>query len=559
MTRGILLTVLSTAMGFAQIVATLELPPADVRSDTGNGSIEGTVVNDATGEPLKKAQVTLFGAMSGKQPAAVTDASGSFAFHKLPAGTYTLNAMREGFDENRAVLLGDNQRQVTLTDDQKQTAIELRLPPTGAISGRLTDEAGDGAPNCTVVASVAAGDPYRQQSRSGSTDDHGEYRISNLSAGRYIVYQQCHITLAAPHGFMERGDPRTPEWAWVPGFYGGAENGGGASVIMVHGGEEVHGIDFRMKTANAFTVPIILEPDSPGIDLRAVNVQFTPRDVAGGRMFSYGLGRQNNGGPLRATGVVPGSYIVTADFQDGMQRWHGEANVDVGETAPDPVRVPLSAGMTITGDVKAVAGDTTEGQPPGQGTVGLRRLDSARGQEFLPAQSAPDGTFTISGVTPGRYALQVMGSPATIESVTFGGHEVSPQAIDIPAGGSGQLHVTTRASQVALQVSIDGLSSDRATWLIALPKDFTDITAGVNPPLVQAMQSPSTMQVPPGEYNVYAVECVQPWPLLANASALHALASQGKSVEVKEGGSASATVKVIGHDDLKRAVDSEPQ
>jgi Carboxypeptidase regulatory-like domain len=564
MTRCLLLALLTAAMVVAQVVSSIGGAPnqAPPQPPPGTASIEGTVVNDATNEPVKKAQVSLFGGV-GKALVAVTDASGSFAFHKLPVGAFMISATHEGFDENRGALLGDNQKQVTLTADQNATGVELRLPPTGAISGRLTDEVGDGAPNCSVGA-IAAGSPgigIQQQLGVANTDDRGEYRIANLPAGRYMVYQHCQQTLAAPHGFMERGDPRTPVWTWIPGFYGGAEGGAGASTLTVHGGEEVRGIDFRLKVTNAFTVPIVVVPDDPGIDLRTVSVRLMPRDPATALVMQYGVGRPTDAGPWRAFGVAPGAYVAMADFQQTDARWHGEAAVDVGDTPPDPVRLPLTPAMTIHGDLEVEKGDApgsaSSGRPPG--TVALSPLDPLRGGAYAMAQVNADGSFAIPGVIPGRYQLQAMGPGNGIESVTLSGHEVSPRAIDFGPGAGGPLHVVLNAKRAQVQVTVSDVRPDRTTWVILLPKGVTDPGPGMNPPMGQAQQGPLTITAPPGEYVAFAIECAQPWPLLTNSTAFHALAGLGKSVEAKADGNASVTVEVITRDDLKRALDSDSE
>jgi protocatechuate 3,4-dioxygenase beta subunit len=406
-------------------------PPQPLPTVTGTSSIEGTVVNDATGEPVKKAQVRLFGAVSEKQPAAMTDASGSFAFHKLPAGTYFVNAMHDGFDQNRALLLGDAQKQVTLSSDQDKSGVELRLPPTGAISGRITDENGDPAANCTVGAldaSTLEGFPGQRQGGQAQTDDRGEYRIANLPAGRYVVYQHCQQGIAAPHGFMERGDPQTPVWAWVPGTYGGADDGAGASALRVHSGEEIRGIDFHLKITNAFHVSVTVMLDDPTVNLQNVWVRLEARDPAMARALQYGMGRQNNSAEFHATPVVPGSYIAIADVQLPGGHWHGEEPVEVRDVAPPPVRLLLTSAMTVTGDLEALDSGTS-GQvtstnsdipPRPQATVSLMPVRTSFNGAF-PQAHPPDekGHFTITGVLPGRYQLQVIGATNSIKSVTL--------------------------------------------------------------------------------------------------------------------------------------------
>jgi hypothetical protein len=536
---------------------------------TGTSSIEGTVVNDATGEPVKKAQVHLMGSAS---PVVITDTSGSFAFHKLPAGTYTINAMRDGFDQNRAMLLGDGQRQVTLNADQDKSGVELRLPPTGVITGRVIDENGDPAPHCTVGAIDASTiDAFPWQQHGGGqaqTDDRGEYRIANLPAGRYVVYQHCQRGIAAPHGFMERDDPRRPMWAWVPGVYGGADDGAGASTIRVHPGEEVNGIDFHLKITSAFHVSVTVVPDDPTIDLQNVWVRLEARDSAMARVRQYGMGRQNNGAEFRASPVVPGSYIAIADVQLPNGHWHGEEPVEVRNVPPQPVKLSLTSAITVSGDLETVDTVTSgnaiatseDDDHHAQATVSLIPLKTSFNGGFPQTQPIDDkGNFSITGVLPGRYQLEVIGATNSIRSVTLAGRGVSPGAIDIGPGATGPLHVVVSMKQVPVQVSVDNLRQDQQTWVFLLPKGVTNPFPGVNPIMASANQSSVSLQAPPGEYVAYAVECAQPWPLLNNSSVLHAISGLGKAIEVKEDMTASVTVSVIAREDLKRALDQDVQ
>jgi hypothetical protein len=559
-------------LAVAQIITGSQIEQSQPPPVTGTATIAGTVVNDATGEPIRKAQVSLFGAVGGKPPMAVTDASGAFAFHKLPAGAVTVQAAKDGFDQERGMIFGDNQKQVTVVADQNATGIDLRLAPMGAISGRLIDEVGDAAPYCQVSAVTA--DPPQQQRASVNSDDRGEYWLENLPAGRYLVYQHCHQTLAAPHPFMERDDPRTPALAWIPGFYGGADAGAGASAITVHEGEEVHGVDFRLKTANAFAVQIVVAPDDPDVDLRRVNVRLVPRDSTLAFLTQYGVGRANNSGPFRAAGVIPGSYTVVADFQEAERRWHGEAAVEVGDAPPELVRLPLMAAMTITGDVdfghsdsaatatgpQGVVGDgPTEmiGRVGSQGMIALTPLDQSSGLPWAQAQISADGSFSIPGVVPGRYRLQVNGGSGGVQSATFGGREVAVQGFDIPQGAGGPLHVAVSRKQVELQVSVSGFEQGRTGWVFLLPKGSTPGGGGMSPPMVSLQTSPVSVSVPPGEYVAYAIECQQPWPVVNNATIFRAISDLGKPVEVKDGSNTAVSVDLIGQDTLKQALDKE--
>ena len=56
-----------------------------------SASLEGTVTNSVTGEPLVRAHVMVRGSAAGKQVryGAITDASGKFSITSLPAGAYS--------------------------------------------------------------------------------------------------------------------------------------------------------------------------------------------------------------------------------------------------------------------------------------------------------------------------------------------------------------------------------------------------------------------------------------------------------------------------------------
>ena len=117
---------------FAAMVASLtaQQPPT--------ASIEGTIFDDISNEPVRKAQVTLVS--PSVQTSAITDALGRFAFRNLADGSYVLRAAREGFDEMRGIEFEDSLRPINLTPDQHVTGADLRLVPNGAISGHLADE-----------------------------------------------------------------------------------------------------------------------------------------------------------------------------------------------------------------------------------------------------------------------------------------------------------------------------------------------------------------------------------------------------------------------------------
>src|SRR5579862_1785773 len=93
-----------------RLLAGLLCVAAMAQPKPGKGTIDGRVLNSITGEPLRKATVTLAG-----RPAIGltddTDAESKFHFAGLPPGTYRISAMRAGFlgrSARYAITLGPN-------------------------------------------------------------------------------------------------------------------------------------------------------------------------------------------------------------------------------------------------------------------------------------------------------------------------------------------------------------------------------------------------------------------------------------------------------------------
>src|SRR5215203_2347124 len=80
-------------LAFLQDAAFAQRPPVF--------SVLGVVVRDDTGDPLSKARVELRGG-SPQSSIVTTDVDGKFYFHNLPAGTYQVFAIRDGFAPSEA-------------------------------------------------------------------------------------------------------------------------------------------------------------------------------------------------------------------------------------------------------------------------------------------------------------------------------------------------------------------------------------------------------------------------------------------------------------------------
>jgi hypothetical protein len=179
---------------------------APVVQDRDKASLEGQVLNAATGEPLRKARLTLRMNVAQTQTVrqqqtagttatitVVSDAAGKFLFPNLDPGDYQLAARRDGFMNTQLGNTGGNKKAepIVLTRGDSKTGFTVKMTPFGALTGRLTDEDGD-----PIQAQHVALLTYQYTTRgreliesphTAATDDLGEYRIYNVPPGKYFL------------------------------------------------------------------------------------------------------------------------------------------------------------------------------------------------------------------------------------------------------------------------------------------------------------------------------------------------------------------------------------
>jgi protocatechuate 3,4-dioxygenase beta subunit len=188
------------------------IPKAQERPPATNSFIMGQVVN-ASGSPVGGAVVTLSGGLvqvslttaarelEGGPRRTITDGEGRFVFSDLAAGTYTLDATKPGYlpgayGRRRH---GGLPQSLVLADGERNTTVRIPIWEFVAISGAVTDEAGEPMVSLMVTAhrqTFVATQQRLTPAATVTTDDRGIYRFDGLAPGTYAVcIPTTHISI----------------------------------------------------------------------------------------------------------------------------------------------------------------------------------------------------------------------------------------------------------------------------------------------------------------------------------------------------------------------------
>lgn len=408
----------------------------------GHGSIEGHVVNAATGAFMRGAYVRLKG--SDADLLAETAVDGTFHFTGLPAGTFRVTAKRGGYMERSPV------RVVSLNDQEEVRDADLRLFPQASLSGRVLDEVGEPVEGARVLLRRQAYQhgEKRWQAAGGqaTTDDRGQFRFRGLDPGKYIAVADRDV----PAVNSQYGEE--PSAYYRSTYYPNVRNQADASLVELEVGAEVDGIDITLvKEPRREKIRISGEISGiPALPGTSVGVTATPNDDD----ISY-------------YGIPSGESSYSVNLPPGTYKLVGYA------TGSGAMLAQGTRAVTATGNL---AGITLNLQPTPEvsGRVVLKgsvRNQSAEGIQVAlwslatpqraptPATCDAAGRFRLPGrLLPGKQFLGVAAGPKTgkffVERVRLNGVDMPLPVFEVES--SGELEITLNPEAASLQATVTG-------------------------------------------------------------------------------------------------------
>ena len=412
---------------------------------------------------------------------------------------------------------------------------------------------------------------------SAETNDLGEYRLFWLQPGQYVVRAMptpgsgvkglaaatrtvsSLVVLGETAGRAYRlsggtlgtlaGDPDSDE-TYVPVYYPGSTDPATAAPIDLRPGANYTGVDLLVTEVRTVSVRGRVIDGATG-RRSGISVTLLPRDsIVGGPQKGLPA-TVSESGEFEVRRVTPGAYDLVASlgnqtfvsvsaggqtsvkelvlFRSSTERPEpgrlsgdsptgrlaGVVRIDVGNADVRNITVSLQAGVDITGRVNIDQGLASERDVDlGRIRVLLRPDPLLPQLTPVPPRTDPDGTFTVTGVIPFEYRLQVTGLSRNhyVRSARLGEADVlnSRLRLDGPPRGAMEVVIGTDAGTLDAIVRDDHQSLVTGVRVVLVPdpprRQRSDLFRTA---IADADGRIHVEGIPPGDYTLFAWEDVE--------------------------------------------------
>jgi len=521
--------------------------------------IEGTVVSAATGEPLKKAHVSLraLGQQNGAAYGTTTDGAGHFLLDDVDPGRYSFSASRNLYVSQQYSPQGSKRgTTLTLEKAQKLKEIVFKLTPQGVVAGRVLDEDGEPFANVSIQCMTFGYSRGKRQlmgQEQTNTNDLGEFRFHGLRPGKYVLSAAYHSPEMFT-GIQERAvgsdqAVQASEEGYAVTYFPGTTSPDSAQQLDVTPGAQISGLTMTLARVRTVRVKghLNIEVAMGKGPRRNVNVMLMPRDNQAfmmPRAMARVIDAQGN---FQMRGVAPGSYTIRADLVDNGARYSARMPLEVGNSNVEGIELNLQPPLEIQGHLKIEENGDLKGANI---NVMLRPKMTGPMGGGGGAQLKDDLSFKIGNLSPDPYEVNVGGLPEGfyLKSVRLGQQDITETGADFSQGGAaGELTIVINPNGGQIEGSVQNAKGDAATGAMV-----TLIPDAAHQSLAWLYKTASTDQngrftvkgVRPGEYKIYAWEEVEQGAYM-DPDFVKPHESAGEKVSVKDSGQATVQLKAI--------------
>lgn len=557
------------------------------QSDTSDNSvkktIQGTVVNSVTREPVSRALV--FSAdhrlatmaddqghfeLSLPQPAMSqgeqSDGGAAIVQFAIANSSYStmLMASKPGFLNPQRNAIANH-----VTNDGKE--LTIAMVPEGLIVGQvvLPPNTGERIQVNLYRRVIQEGRAHWYNAGSQRSRSNGEFRFFDLEPGTYKL-----LTSEMPDRDPLTSTPGGPMYGYPPAYFAHAVNFATAQAIQLKAGMTFQG---ELTPVRQRYYPVNL-PVSNGPRDGQVEVSVS---MQGGKGPGYALGYDSR--HQKISGALPnGNYAVEA-FTDGENAASGSMNIEVKDGAVQgPVMTLVPNGSVRVNAKLEFKNDLDpESQPQGPEivvrsgplqsqnlNVGLEPVDEfnlGNRSETRPPHGPTDESVILEHVRPGRYWVRVDSPRGFAASVTAGDIDLLRQPLTVRAGANLVIDAIIRDDGGEIAGTVEGLKQEAGRLDDAVAVRSGISISGFGPPLqahVYCVPLPDStgqfreawagpdgrfnlMQVPPGTYRVLAFQRPQDKFEYLDPATMQAYEGKGQVVRLGAGQKEEVKLQVI--------------
>jgi protocatechuate 3,4-dioxygenase beta subunit len=518
-----------------------ELNPAE------KGIVGGIVVNQLTSEPLRHAKVAMEGTRNGTNVSYVaeTDATGIFSIRDVDPGGYHLMVDHPGFLQIPRISGVQSLMGASITVRRKQTLrdVVLQVPPSSVVIGRVFDRDGDPACDFQVQAtrySYIGGKHQLHLIATAVTNDLGEYRIHGLSPGTYYI--AASTTSTATTAIEDKG--QTPEH-YVPTYYPRNTDLLSAAPVAVGQGDQISGIDIWATVSRPVTVSgRVLSSAGNQLGRNTVITLISRSIDAAGASLNSTTSIKDAQGHFEVRGASPGAYTLSALVDDKNEHYAGAQALEIRGTDIENIELVMNRAATVNGCIR-VEGDKSLGL---KSVRVLLEPDSNLLTGSVIGDVKPDGTFSIAGVLPDQYSIEVFGLPQEfyVRKIELGMEDIQGRKVDFRhTAGSLELVVSPSGGSITGSVVDEEQNTARGVEVVLVPavehRQERDLYRTA---LSNKEGQFNLVGIAPGEYKLFALPEVEPEAYF-DPNFIGPLEDYGQVINVEENSSHVALLQVL--------------
>jgi hypothetical protein len=395
-------------------------------------SLEGTVINSVTGEPIRRVLVEV---VADSVQAKLTDSDGHFRFDGMPPMRVSVSLTKPGFFNQDEVPLDPSaQAQIHLGSQQQEMV--LKMTPESLVVGRVANINGaplEGIPVKLKCVRVANGHRAAQRCGNAFTDEDGQFRFGELTPGSYYVEAgpSPNYRMTPDSGSTE------PAERYVAVFYPGTAGIDSATPLELAAGQQMEA-DFFLQpepesaspsSANRYAasvtgpelLPVAATQGTLRISGTVVNA-ITGQPVRGAKV---GVALSPNtavprtvtadeSGHFAFAGLMHGTYVFSVESRGFVPLGHAPATADGIEVKAgadlDNLILRLRPDASLSG---IITDDQNEALRGAQVMLFRSVVEGGKRRIRLQSQLSTDeaGHYRFSHLLPGTYSVAVTAVP----------------------------------------------------------------------------------------------------------------------------------------------------